>query len=429
MSDTSAAVLEGVAMPAHIILWSAVSFFTIAVIWAYFSELDEVTHGSGKVIPSSDIQVIQNLEGGIVEQVLVNEGDIVDKEQVLMIIDDTQFSTSLRESQIKTLALKVKITRLLGEANGTAPVFSAAVKRRFPQMYDDELSLYKSRQQELQVKIDIAGNEASEKEQELQELQRRQEQLKISYDLLAKELKLTYPLAKQGAVSQVDILRLERQVNDLKGELEANELAMPKIETSIETAKKRQEEIKINFQIQSRTELNQAKSEKKALTESNLALTDKVQRTSIRSPVRGIVNQINIKTIGGILQPGAQVMEIVPLDDRLLIEAEISPADIGFISPGLEAMVKLTAYDFSIYGGLKAKVVHISADTVLNEKKESVYQIRLRTKKNHIEKSGKKLPIISGMRATVDILTGHKSVLDYLLKPILKTKQNAFTER
>lgn len=429
MKDTSAAVAEGIFLPAHIILWVALGFFIFALVWANFAELDEITRGSGKVIPSSDIQKIQNLEGGIVERILVSEGDMVKQGQKLMIIDDTQFSSDLRERGIKILSLQIKIARLEAEAKGRALKFSVRYKGIALQLAKDEYSLFKNRQQTLGLAIELLRNDLKEKEQELEELNRRQEQLEKSYDLLNKELELTYPLAEQGAVSKVELLRLERTANDLKGELEANKLSIPKLNTNIESAKKRIEETTVNFKVAARTELNEAKAELEAIQESNLALADKVDRTTITSPVDGIINQINVNTIGGIIQPGEDVIEIVPLNDKLLIEAEIKPADIGFIRKDLEATIKLTAYDFSIYGGLKGKVKHIGADTILNDKKESVYLIRLETDKNYIEKNGKKLPIISGMRATVDILTGKKTVLDYILKPILKTKQQAFTER
>jgi adhesin transport system membrane fusion protein len=375
------------------------------------------------------MQIIQSLEGGIISSVLVSEGDIVEKGQVLMIIDDTQFSSHFEESKVKTLALQVKIARLLAESTGRAFSVSKELDVAAGNMDEDENELFKSRQKDLQLKIDIAKNEVKATEQEITELQRRQEQLKISYNLVSKEVELTRPLVKDGAVSQVELLRLERTLNDLKGEVESNELAIPKLRSKLDVAKQKVDEIGFNFRTDARAQLNAAQAELNTLFESNLALADKVARTSIRSPVKGTVNQIKVKTIGGIIQPGQDVMEIVPFDDALLIDAEVKPADIGFIRLNMEAMIKLTAYDFSIYGGLKAKVVHISANTIFNEKKESIYVVKLKTEKNYLEKNNKRYPIITGMKAGVDILTGKKSVLDYIFKPILKAKQQALTER
>lgn len=429
MTDTSAAILESVSIPAHMILWTAATFLIVALFWSAFATIDEITRGEGKVIPSSEIQVIQNLEGGIVKEILVSEGDIVEKGQVLMVIDDTLFSANLRESQIKILALQVKIARLQAEANNAEFQIADKIMQLAPQMVADEQELHKTRRQELAVKKEILQNEIIAQEQELAELMRKQQQLKVSYELISRELTLTYPLVSEGAASKIELLRLERTVNDIKGELEGSKIAIPKIEANLASAKKRLEEIEVNFSIEARTQLNEAKSQFQALYETSAALADRVKRTMIRSPVKGTVNQVNINTIGGIIQPGASVMEIVPLEDTLLIEAEIRPADIGFLRPNLEAVVKITAYDFSIYGGLHGKVVNISADTVLNERKESIYLIKVRTDRNYLEKGGKQLPVITGMRASVDILTGQKTVLDYILKPILKTKQRALTER
>jgi len=429
MTDTSGAVLEDPNMPAHYILWITFLFFAVAFYWANVAMLDEVTRGDGKVIPSSEIQVIQNLEGGIVEEINVQEGDAVDKDQVLMIIDDTQFSSDLRESQIRTLALQIKISRLSASASGKNFVISRKLYRAVPYMIEDELALFNTEKQELELKVAILEDSIKEKEQALQETKRRIEQLRESHRLVTRERELTYPLVAEGAASQVELLRLERTINDLKGELETSELSIPKLETEIESEKKKIDETKLKFQIRARAELTDVKSELKALYEANLALADKVKRTLVRSPVKGVVNQITVNTIGGIIQPGEELMEIVPTDDTLLIEADIRPQDIGFLHPGLPATVKLTAYDFAVYGGLKARVEHISPDTTLNDKKENVYQIRVRTEKNYLEKDEKRYPIISGMRASVDILTGKKSVLDYILKPILKTKQKALTER
>ena len=429
MSDTSAAALEKISLPAHIILWTVAMFFVAAIVWAHFAKLDEITRAQGQVSPSSDIQIVQSLEGGIVNDILVKEGDIVAKNQVLMIIDDTQFSSNFEESKIKTLALQIKIARLLAETTGDSFVISKRLDNAAGDLDEAEYELYKSRQRDLQLKIDIAKSEVKATEQELAELKRRHEQLKISYGLVAKELKFIRPLVKDGAVSQVELLRLERTVNDLKGELESNELAIPKLQSRLESVRKRIDEIVLNFRTDARAQLNVAQAELRTLFESSLALADRVARTSIRSPVKGTVNQIKIKTIGGILQPGQDVMEIVPFEDALLIEAEVNPSDIGFISLDLDAKVKLTAYDFSIYGWLNAKVVHISADTILNDKRESAYLVKLRTEKNYLEKNNKKYPIITGMRASIDILTGKKTVLDYIFKPILKTKQKALTER
>lgn len=367
---------------AHVILWASALFILIAIIWANYAVLDEVTTGQGKVIPSSEIQVIQNLEGGIIKNIFVKEGEIVKKNQILMQIDNTRFMSSYAEAQKKIDSLRIEVIRLNAEINKTTPVFPEELTKSQPNLIADQMSLYESRVREYN-------------------------QLLITLDLAQKELNMTRPLLKNGSVSEVEVIRLERSVNEIKGNID-------------------------KFKSDELDKLNKARSELSALVEGNKADEDRLTRTTVRSPVYGIIKQIKTTTLGGVVQPGSDIVEVVPLDDTLLIEAKIRPSDIGFIHPGQTAMVKITAYDFSIYGGLEGVVEQISADTIVDEtdkKNESFYVIRVRTNKNHLGTDAKPLPIIPGMLATVDILTGKKSVLEYILKPILKAKQSALRER
>ncbi|HAU1184014.1 TPA: HlyD family type I secretion periplasmic adaptor subunit [Legionella pneumophila] len=367
----------------HIILWTTLLFFIVAIIWANYAILDEVTTGQGKVIPSSEVQVIQNLEGGIIQNIFVKEGQIVKKDQILMQIDNTRFMASYAEAEKKIDALEIEVIRLNAQISKTKPVFPEKFTKSYPRLVQDQLSLYESRMRELN-------------------------QLEIALELAQKELNLTRPLLKGGSVSEVEVIRLERTVSEIKGNIE-------------------------KFKSEELDKLNKARTELFALVEANKADKDRLTRTTVRSPVYGIVKQIKTTTIGGVVQPGSDLLEIVPLDDTLLIEAKIRPSDIGFIHPGQKAIVKITAYDFSIYGGLEGVVEHISADTIIDEKtdkkEESYYIVKVRTEKNYLGTEKKPLPIIPGMQATVDILTGQKSVLQYLLKPIIKAKQSALRER
>ena len=378
-ADSSIKSIQGPRIFSHVILWTATAFILIAIIWAKYAILDEVTTGQGKVIPSSQLQVIQNLEGGIVRKIYVREGEIVKKNQILMQIDDTRFAASYKEALKKLDDYEIEIARLTAEIDGKAFIISEKLKKANPSLYNSEKALYDSRVNELK-------------------------QLEYARNLALKELKLTKPLVNKGAVSEVEVLRLERTVNELNGKI-------------------------YSFKSKTLEQLNKSRGELNALKESYLAHQDRLIRTTVRSPVKGIIKQIKINTLGGVVQPGMDILEIVPLDDTLLIEAKIRPSDIGFIHPGQKAIVKLTAYDFSIYGGLEGKVEQISADTITNEKDESFYLIRVRTNKNYLGTKAKPLYIIPGMLSTVDILTGRKSVLDYLLKPILKARQTALRER
>lgn len=431
MTDSSAAMMQGVPIVYHIILWAAVSFLFISVIWANFAVLDVVTTGQGKVIPSTNIQTVQNLEGGIVKDIRVRIGEIVERDQILMVIDDTRFSSSLKEGEVQIHALEAKISRLSAEASGEELTFSEKLNKEFSHYIQNETSLYDSRKRELEVKLNILKEQEGQIKQELLELKGKSEQMQRSLTLVERELQLTRPLAKDGAVSEVEILRLERTVNDLAGELEQIKLSIPRVESTLVGAQRKIDELLITFRTETIAELNTTKAEYRRLLEIQRAAEDRFSRTVVRTPVRGTVNQIHINTIGGIIQPGEDLFDVVPLNDTLLIEANIRPSDIGFLRPDLEATVKVSAYDFSIYGGLKANVEHISADTIMDDKGDPYYQIRVRTTDRNflIGKHGERLDIIPGMSATVDILTGHKTVLEYLLKPIIKARQNAMRER
>jgi len=433
MRETSAAALLGPRVFSHLILWGTLLFVFVALIWAYFARLDEVTSGEGKVIPSSQVQVIQNLEGGILSELLVHEGEAVEKDQVLLKIDDTRFSSSYREGRSKYVALTAKAARLDAEVTQTEFVVPTELEKDAPDLVQNEKALYLSRKSDLETKVSILRQQADQKRQQLVELRSKQGQQGQSYDLVVKELNLSRPLVEQGVLSEVELLRLERQGAELKGDLDASRLAIPRLESLISEAEKKVEDLVATFRNEAQEELNKIKAELSGLTESNTALQDRFARTVVKSPVKGLVKQIKVTTIGGVIQPGMDLLEIVPTDDTLLVEARIRPKDIAFLRPGQEAVVKFTAYDYSIYGGLTGTLEHISADTIIDEhsqNKDSYYLIRVRTqKRDYRGAENKPLTIIPGMTVTVDILTGQKSVLDYLLKPILKTREVALRER
>lgn len=431
MSDTSAAMLQGAPVKHHFILIVSALFLLVALLWANFAVLDVVTVGQGKVIPSRNIQTIQNLEGGIVKDIRVKVGEIVQNGQILMVIDDTRFLSNMKENDTQIASLRTKILRLTAETTDQPLVFSEDLKKNFLQFVNAETNLYESRKNELSIKLNILREDMESKRQELVAAKDKVARLQQSLTLVTKELDLTRPLVKDGAVSEVELLRLERTVNDMQSDLNQTQLSIPKLESNIQGALSKMEELQISFKTEALNDLNTARGEFSKLSETNKAAEDRVLRTVVRSPVRGTVNQIKVNTIGGIVQPGQDLFEIVPLDDSLLIEADIRPSDIGFLRPGLPAKVKISAYDFSIYGGLEGIVEHISADTIKDEKGNSFYQIRVRTVgRNYlIGKQRERLQIIPGMSATVDILTGHKTVLEYLLKPIIKAKHDAMRER
>ena len=430
MNDVTAAMLTQSPKGGRLILWMIFTFIMLAILWASWAELDEVTKGAGKVIPSSQIQIIQNLEGGILSAMMVNEGDAVEKDQILLQIDDTRFSSSLRETQLQYWALEAKAARLQAEVESRDFIAPEDVTKNHPELVDQEQALFKSRQKELATNRAILSEQTAQIRQEIAELKARQSQLRRSLGLLKKELSLSQPLVDAGAISEVEVLRLEREVNELQGELESTTLAIPRADSRLEEAEKKVAEIEIRFRNEAHAELNAVRAELSQLGETSVALEDRVKRTAVRSPVKGTVKQVMVNTVGGVIQPGMELMEIVPLEDSLLIEAKVSPKDIAFLHPDQKAIVKLTAYDFAIYGALEGKVEHISADTIKEEREdESYYLVRVRTGQSHLGSEDKPLPIIPGMQAEVDVLTGKKTVLEYLLKPVLRAKGRALRER
>lgn len=428
--DAAAAIRSRSVRGEQLLVWVILLCLATLFLWAYFAVLDEVVRGSGKVIPSSQIQVVQNLEGGIVEQIGVAEGELVVPGQVLLTIDDTRFDSSLQENRVRSFSLQAKSIRLKAEADGldVMPPMPVEITDALPDISEQERQLFAERRSQLAANHRIFAEQASQKRHAIAEMVSRGSRLKRSLNLTERELKVTLPLRDQGAVSEVEILRLQRQVNDLRGELDETRLAIPRAEAELAEAEQRQVELDAGFRKEVRAELNEVSAELNAFNASNVALEDRVQRTQVRSPIRGVVKSLLVRTVGGVVQPGMDLVEIVPVGDSLLVEAKVNPRDIAFLHPGLPAKVKLTAYDFAIYGGLDAQVEHISADTFIEENGDAYYLVRVRTSDPTLFKAGKPFSIIPGMTAEVDILVGEKTVLSYLLKPVLRARENALRE-
>jgi len=429
MPDTYAAEVETLPVTSHAILWCTAAFVITAIVWANFATLDETSRADGRVIPSSQVQVVQNLEGGILSQVLVKPGDEVATGETLLLLDDTRFASSFREGKLTTHTLVARIARLEAEISGKS---FTAIKDFPPEqevLLQDEILLYDSRQNELNSAIDILNQQLTQYRQGLAELRATLNKLAINAELAEEELKLTEPLVEKGAVSQVELLRLQAAVNESNGQLEETRLAIPAAQAAVAEAERKIQERRQQFISVSQSELNDTKTELSRLEISNIALEDRVRRTAVQSPVDGTVNQVLVNTPGAVIQPGMDLVEIVPTNDTLLIEARIRPSDIAFIHPGQKATVKLTAYDFSVYGGLDAVLELISADSITDETGEHFFKIHVRTQKNHLGSDQNPLPIIPGMVATVDIMTGQKTVMDYILKPLKRAQAAALSER
>jgi adhesin transport system membrane fusion protein len=413
--------------------WMMLLFWIVAVTWAALAQVDEYAVAEGTVVPSSRVQLIQNLEGGIVAEVLVKTGDRVEKDQPLLRMDRVRFASASQEGQAKDRALLARIARLSAESAGQPFVPPQGLAGSNPMLVAQEAALYAGRQQALRANLAVLRQQADQREQELAEKQARQAQLQQSHALVTRELGMVQPMANQGYITKLDAVRLERQANDLRGELDAARLALPRLQAALREARERVDEMSTRFRADAMKELSLARAEQAALAAANTELEDRLRRTEVRAPVAGVVKQLKVNTVGGVIQPGMDLMEIVPHEDTLLVEARVKPADIAFLHLGQEALVKLSAYDFAIYGGFPATLEQIGADTLTpdkpGERAESYYLVQVRTSGNTPNGAAKPMSIMPGMVATVDIRTGRKSVLHYLLKPIVRAKDAMLRER
>ena len=421
------AIAEQTPRGARVLVWISLAATIILLLWANFAVLDEVTRGEGKVIPSRQVQILQSLDGGIVSEILVKEGQVVKIGDLMLKVDPTRMVSSLRENRSQYLSLLAKATRLKALAEGSRFQPPDVVVAEAQEVVAQERALYESRRSELDATIGVARQQASQRAQELISVKARREQASQSFNLTARELEMTRPLAKSGAISDVELLRLERDVARYRGERDSANSDIPRLESAVAEASRKIQEIELTFRNIARSELSETNAKLNALLEGSSALEDRVKQTEIRSPVNGTIKQLKVNTVGGVVQPGKDLVEVVPSDDALLLEARVLPRDIAFLHPGQKALVKFTAYDFATYGGLEATLEHISADTVVDEKGNAFFLVRVRTLSSSI--GLQKFPIIPGMVAEVDILTGKKSVLAYLMKPILRAKAKALTER
>lgn len=429
MHSLSSAVLEVAPTRLRFVLYFWVIAIFIFIVWAKFAMIDEIARGSGEVIPSGENQVVQNLEGGIVDEILVHEGEAVKKGQVLVKIDNKRSSSSFSSNEIKADALQAKIARLKAESQGKAFVVADTLQQRVPQIVANEKSLFETNKRQLQAKLNSLNEKLIQKKQELSEAKAQLIHLKSSHDMIETEVRMTQPMVAKGVRSKIDFLKLQREANDIESKYDATKKSIPRLKSAIKEVQSSINEAKYSFKSDAKVKRNDAVAQLRALRENGMALEDQVSRTIVRSPMKGIVQKLFVHTVGGVMKPGEEIVEIVPSNQNLLVEVKIKPKDIAFIYLNQKAIVKFSAYDFSIYGGLDGKVVLISADTEKDEKGHVFYTVRIKTDKNYLTRKGEKLKIIPGMTANVNIITGKKSVLDYILKPILKTKQYMFTER
>ncbi len=414
----------------HLLLVTIAAFFTIFVIWANLAVLDEVTRGDGKIIPSTEVQALQSLDPGIVDEFLVREGDSVARGQILMRLRDIEASSDLGANRARYLGILAAITRLQAEANGQEEIeFPEEVQKDAANSVVEELKAFQANKKKLAAQADVLKSQIRQREQEIDEINTRIKDLQSVIYLQQKELNMIKPLVERGSAPKLELLQLQRAIREKGTELNSLKSSLPRSESAIEEAEARLDDVLQTFKSEAQAELAMKQAELSEIEQRLSGLRERKGRTEIKSPVDGTIQELTVNTVGGVVRAGEDLIKIVPKDDQLIVEARIRPSDRAFIYPGQAAVIKVTAYDYSIYGGLDGELLDISADTVEDEQGNPFYRVRLRTFETQLKRKGEVLPIIPGMVASVDILTGEKTVMEYLLKPFIKTLDNAMNER
>ncbi len=404
-------------------------FVIAAIVWMNWARVDVVIRGSGKVSPASQVQNIQSLEGGIIEEIMVREGQVVVSGQPLLKISDVAFSSSFEENRLLYLELLARSSRLNAEAFDREFKPDDEVSKQAPKLIKSEQSLFDSNKQQIRETLGVLEERINQQQSALREAQSKEKQLNKSLELVKREIEIKKPLKDRGIISEVEFLQLQQREAEFEGEIEAVKLSVPRIKSTIEEARFNKQKERLDFQNKAKKELNEVNAEIDRIRETQTALQDRVKRTTLRSPVNGIVQQLYINTIGGVIGPGSNILDIVPQEDALLVELKIKPADIAYVNVGQFARLKFSAYDFAIHGSLQGIVTFISADTITNEEGESFFLVRVKPSKPFLGVKSGELPIKIGMTAEADIITDKKTILSYLTEPVHRGIDKALRER
>ena len=427
ISDLNAAVMIRRPVGARLLTYTIVLTFVALIAWAYWAPLQQLTRGVGKVIPSSSVQILQNLEGGIVEEIMVSAGQRVKAGEAVVKLSDEIYRASYRENAIEYYSELARISRLKAQLYETEPTFPEELND-YKDYIIRETILYQKSTSTQAAQLKIVDSQMVQLKHELALSRSKLKFLEESYKIGKEKYDSISPLTDSGSASRIDYLEIKQQLNDLESEKTMTELGIPKLEASLQETAARRAETNLKYSKKTAQELRESEVRLHQITEYLDGLKNKIDRTTVRTPVDGIVNVVHISTIGGVVQPGMDMVEVVPVEDSLLVEAKIYPKDIGFIKTGMKVIVKFTAYDFTIHGGLEGVLEFISADTYKDEQNNEFYLIKVKTYKNYVGKPEKPLYIIPGMETNIDIVTGKKTLLEYFLKPLLKARQNALTE-
>ena len=429
MRSLSAAVVHRSPRYLNFIVLLITLFVLAAVIWMNWAEIDVVIRGNGKVTPASQVQLVQSLEGGVVTEILVHEGQVVEANQSLIKISDVAFSSSFEENRLTYLELLARSSRLNAEAFAVDYVVNEEVNADAPRLNYSEKSLYDSNRQQLGETLSILEEQINQQQSTLEEAQSKERQVQRSLALVKKEIKIKLPLKERGIISEVEFLQLQQREAEMEGELEGVQISIPRLQSVIEEARFKRQKEQLDFRNKAKKELNEVNAEIDRIRETQTALKDRVKRTTLRSPVRGIIKRLYANSIGGVVSPGNNVVEIVPQEDSLLVEIEIKPADIASVQIGHLARLKFTAYDFALHGSLQGEVFFVSADTITNEDGESFFVVRIKPSKDYLGHESQPLPIKVGMTVEADILTSKKTILEFLMEPVHRGLDKALRER
>lgn len=429
MSELEAAQRHRPHVSSQLLLYTIAALVVFFLLWSLLSTVDERTKGEGQVVPSQEIQVVQSLEGGILQQLLVAEGDRVKKGQVLVRISDAQSGAQERGTEAQFLSLSAKRARLMAEAKGSAFTLPGNVIEKAPDIARNEQALHESRQQELQNSIAILDAKISKTKASIEESRAQIKRLGDSNALQKQELSITSRMVAQQAVPKLEEIRLQKEIADTSGQFLAEQQKLSGLQSELDGAQQERKDVEDKFRSQALGELNEAETQIAQLKENLSSLSDKVSRAELRSPVDGIVNNIALKTIGGVIEPAMKLVEIVPVDDQLKVVAKVLPKDIAFLKIGQKVRVKISAYDPQRYGSLEGKLTRIGANSVSDREGHTFFEIEVRTEKNYLGTPENPLPISPGMVAETDIITGRKTIMEYLMRPMLRMKDKAFSER
>ena len=424
---------RGPHLAARVLVGVLAAFLLIALLWMSVAKLDISVHAVGQVTPSSKVQLIQSLEGGIVRDLTVHEGQSVDKDALLAYVENLQYAAEQGEDQHNLWATQAAITRLDAELAGHVPVFAAELENEVPETVAKERNLWTTREKERNDALQTASGQLAQRQQELVEVRARIGSLDALLASSRESLQMEEKLTSQGAGARADYLRAQQEVTRVEGDLDAARTSIPRLESAIEEGRSRAAEVLSHARAESSRERSKLEAEAATLNAKLTGSNDRVARRELRSPMDGIVNRLLINTVGGVAKPGETIMELVPVQDTLLITARVKPSDIAFIRPGQAAIISITAYDSSVFGRLDGKVLRVGADAIPDAKAQAeqqlYFEVVLETDRNYLGKPEERLVITPGMAADASIHTGKRTLMEYLLKPIIKTFDHALRER